>query len=136
MPQGVAIPALVVLGTLIGGRLKREDRAAMLELLPASLGAFAIGLVLSGLAALAGVALLGISPGKIVLAYAPGALEALTVLAFQFDQDPAYVAAHHVVRFVCIAVLVPLLARRLPRRPAGPDSSPAPTALPHTPAKP
>ncbi|MBC8130188.1 MAG: AbrB family transcriptional regulator [Rhizobiaceae bacterium] len=113
VPQALAIPALVILGVLIGGRLKREDRWAMMELLPASLGAFAIGLALSGAAAFLAYALLGIGFGKIALAYAPGALEALTVLSFQFDQDPAYVAAHHVVRFMAIALIVPLLARRL-----------------------
>lgn len=115
IPAWIATPALVVLGCTIGGRLRREDRDAMFQLLPASLGAFAIGIVLSGLAGLAAFALLGISFGKIALAYAPGALEALTVLAFQFDLDPAYVAAHHVVRFMCLAMIVPLLARRLPR---------------------
>ena len=88
----------------------------MFQLLPASLGAFAIGITLSGLAGLVALDLLGISFGKIALAYAPGALEALTVLAFQFDLDPAYVAAHHVVRFMCLAMIVPILARRFPRQ--------------------
>lgn len=126
VPQGMAIPALVVLGMLIGGRLRREDRFAVRELLPASLGAFAIGLAISGAAAFAAVAGLGIGFGKVALAYAPGALEALIVLAYQFDQDPAYVAAHHVVRFCCIAVLVPVLARRLPRRGGDPGPGPGP----------
>jgi uncharacterized membrane protein AbrB (regulator of aidB expression) len=93
--------------------LKPENRGAMLQLLPASLGAFVIGLGLSGGAALVAWQTLGIGFGKIALAYAPGALEALTVLAYQFNLDPAYVAAHHVVRFVCIALLVPVLARRM-----------------------
>jgi membrane AbrB-like protein len=113
VPQPIAIACLVLLGAVIGGRLKPENRAAMLELLPASLGAFAIGLGLSGIAALIAWQTLGIGFGKIALAYAPGALEALTVLAYQFNLDPAYVAAHHVVRFVCIALLVPVLARRM-----------------------
>lgn len=102
-----------MIGALIGGRLQGEDRGVMMQLLPASLGAFVIGLALSGLFALLAHSSLGIGFGKLALAYAPGALEALTVLAFQFDQDPAYVAAHHVVRFVGIALLVPLLARRM-----------------------
>ncbi|WP_244497672.1 AbrB family transcriptional regulator [Aureimonas sp. AU40] len=116
IPAWVATPALVVLGCTIGGRLRREDRDAMFQLLPASLGAFAIGIVLSGLAGVAALLLLGITFGKIALAYAPGALEALTVLAFQFNLDPAYVAAHHVVRFMCLAMIVPILARQLPRQ--------------------
>lgn len=115
IPNWIAVPALVVLGCTIGGRLRSEDRGAMRQLLPASLGAFAIGLGISAAAGLVSLVLLGLSFGKIALAYAPGALEALTVLAFQFDLDPAFVAAHHVVRFVCLALVVPLLARRLPR---------------------
>ncbi|RIY03287.1 AbrB family transcriptional regulator [Aureimonas flava] len=115
IPNWIAIPALVVLGCSIGARLRPEHRNAMVELLSASLGAFAIGLGLSGLAGLVALATLGIAFGKIALAYAPGALEALTVLAFQFNLDPAYVAAHHVVRFVGLALIVPVLARRLPR---------------------
>lgn len=143
IPTWIATPALIVLGCTIGARLRREDRNAMFQLLPASLGAFAIGIVLSGLAGLTALALLGISFGKIALAYAPGALEALTVLAFQFDLDPAYVAAHHVVRFMCLALVVPLLAKRLPRqrternivqREAAPDADARDTSGPDTPA--
>jgi membrane AbrB-like protein len=113
VPQPIAVAGLVVLGALIGSRLKGESRSTMLELLPASLGAFVIGLVISAVAGLAAYQLLGIGLGKIALAYAPGALEALTVLAYQFNLDPAYVAAHHVVRFIGIALLVPILARHL-----------------------
>ncbi|KQT60659.1 MULTISPECIES: AbrB family transcriptional regulator [unclassified Aureimonas] len=115
VPLWLSVPALVVLGATIGSRLKSENRRAMLQLLPASLGAFAIGLGISTAAAVLGVATLGIDFGKVALAYAPGALEALTVLAYQFDQDPAYVAAHHVVRFIFLALLVPVVAKRLMR---------------------
>ncbi|WP_224004226.1 AbrB family transcriptional regulator [Aureimonas sp. SA4125] len=115
MPSAISVAGLLVLGALIGSRLKGENRRALVELLPASLGAFVIGLAISAAAGLAAFWWLGIGFGKIALAYAPGALEALTVLAYQFDLDPAYVAAHHVVRFVCIALLVPILARRLPK---------------------
>jgi uncharacterized membrane protein AbrB (regulator of aidB expression) len=38
------------------------------------------------------------------------------VLAFQMNIDPAYVAAHHVVRFVALVLAVPILARWLGRR--------------------
>ncbi|MCP3053569.1 AbrB family transcriptional regulator [Aurantimonas marianensis] len=115
IPPVLAIPSLVLLGTLIGSRLKGIDIAAFSRLLPAAIGSFAIGLVVSAAAAAVAVVALGIGFGKVALAYAPGALEALTVLAFQFDVDPAYVAAHHVVRFVSIAMVVPLLAKRRAR---------------------
>ena len=37
------------------------------------------------------------------------------MLAYQMNIDPAYVAAHHVVRFVALVIAVPLIARRLAR---------------------
>jgi uncharacterized membrane protein AbrB (regulator of aidB expression) len=50
-----------------------------------------------------------------LVAFAPGALEALTVVAFQMNIDPAYVAAHHVVRFLALVIAVPVLTRWLGR---------------------
>ncbi|MER0240230.1 AbrB family transcriptional regulator [Fulvimarina sp. MAC8] len=116
VPSVIAFPALVLLGTVIGSRLYGIERRALLKLLPISVVCFAIGLGLSALAGLVAVLTLPLEPGKVALAYAPGALEALTVLAFQFDVDPAYVASHHVIRFLFIALTVPFLARRLMRR--------------------
>ncbi|MEN3793437.1 AbrB family transcriptional regulator [Fulvimarina sp. MAC3] len=116
VPSAIAIPALVLLGIVIGSRLYGIERGALMKLLPVSVVCFAIGLGVSALAGLAAVLMLPLEAGKVALAYAPGALEALTVLAFQFDVDPAYVAAHHVVRFLFIAFTVPFLARGLNRR--------------------
>ncbi|WP_246160347.1 AbrB family transcriptional regulator [Aureimonas fodinaquatilis] len=116
VPAFLAVPSLVCIGALIGSRLKMEDRSALVQLLPAAVGAFVIGLAMSALAGLVAVWALELDVGRVALAYAPGALEALTVLAFQFNIDPAYVASHHMVRFIAIALLVPILAKRLPRR--------------------
>jgi len=115
LPPSLAIPSLVLLGVLIGSRLTGIDLPAFLRLLPASIGCFALSLAACALAGAAVVALLELAPGKVALAYAPGALEALTVLAFQFDIDPAYVAAHHVIRFMAIAMIVPFLGRKIAR---------------------
>jgi uncharacterized membrane protein AbrB (regulator of aidB expression) len=52
-----------------------------------------------------------------MLAFAPGALESLIIVAFAVDSDPAYVAAHHIARFLVLIAAVPLLARWLARRP-------------------
>lgn len=116
LPPLLATLGLIVIGALIGSRLHPDNRGALVALLAPSLGAFAIGLVMSALAGLAAIFMLGLEVGKVALAYAPGALEALIVLAYQFDQDPAYVAAHHVVRFVALAITVPLFAKRIARR--------------------
>ena len=55
--------------------------------------------------------ILGIGFLQIFLAFAPGGLDAVTILAFAMQIDPAYVAAHHVARFFVLALCVPALGR-------------------------
>jgi uncharacterized membrane protein AbrB (regulator of aidB expression) len=62
------------------------------------------------------VDLFGISIIQTMLAFAPGALESLIIVAFAVDIDPAYVAAHHIARFLVLIAAVPLMARWLARR--------------------
>ena len=122
IPVFVAVPGLVILGAFVGARLRHEDRHAMAGLLPASIGAFVVGMAVCAAAGVVAHYWLGIDYGRLALAYAPGAIEALTVIAYQFDVDPAYVAAHHVVRFLALALSIPLLARWLA---GGPKRAPA-----------
>lgn len=53
---------------------------------------------------------------QLLLAYAPGALEIMIILAFILELDPAFVAVHHLVRFIGIALMLPLLVRLFLRR--------------------
>ncbi len=115
LPGFLALPSLVLLGVIVGSRLNGIRPKAFLQMLLPSLGCFALSLVGTGLAGIAAVIFVDLPGPNVALAYAPGALEALTVLAFQFDIDPAYVASHHVVRFFAIAMIVPFLARRVAR---------------------
>ncbi|MFD2032224.1 AbrB family transcriptional regulator [Ancylobacter dichloromethanicus] len=48
---------------------------------------------------------------KVLVAYVPGALEAMTIMAFVLGMDPAFVAAHHLVRFLGLALAIPVIAR-------------------------
>lgn len=121
LPGFLALPSLVLLGIIVGSRLNGISLKAFLGLLAPALGCFALGLLGTGLAGILAVVLVDLPVPNVALAYAPGALEALTVLAFQFDIDPAYVAAHHVIRFFAIAMIVPLLAKRVSRREARED---------------
>lgn len=117
IPEPLVLFGLLAIGVVIGSRVRHEHRLHLLRLLPASLSALAIGFAVAGLSGLAAHFLLGIDLGPIAVAYAPGALEALVAIAYQFDVDPAYVAAHHVVRFVALSITIPLLARWLAAAP-------------------
>lgn len=104
---------MIILGILIGSRVDAKHRSALLSYLPAALLAFVIGTVAAALVSVVAWLVTGLHPAQIALAFAPGALEALTVIAFSLGVDPAYVASHHVVRFMMIAFFVPFLARSL-----------------------
>eukprot|EP01133_Synstelium_polycarpum_P026514 gene26514-31884_t len=113
VPRSIADIGLIILGVLIGSRVGAEHRTQLVRYLPAALCAFVLGTAASFLAALAVWYVLDIHPAQIALAFAPGALEALTVIAFSLGVDPSYVASHHVARFLMIAFAVPFLARWL-----------------------
>ena len=69
-----------------------------------------IGLALAVTAALAGAT--GLDPAMVFLAFAPGGLPEMVLLAVTLDIDPAFVITHHVLRFLAIVVLLPWLTRR------------------------
>lgn len=120
VPQEATIAGFVVMGVLIAGRFAGTSLAELRQLLRASLGAFLAGTAVT-LVVAAAVALIGGLPlGKVILAYAPGGIEAMAILAFVLDMDPAFVGAHHLVRFLGIAFVLPLAVRVIlgPQEPA------------------
>ena len=47
----------------------------------------------------------------ISIAFAPGGLEAMTLLAFSLGLDPLYVGSHHLARFILISLSLPFVLR-------------------------
>lgn len=115
LPAFLVVPCSIALGAIAGSWFRPGDLAVLPHIAGPALGAFLIAATLSAIAAGAVTLIFGISIVQTLLAFAPGALEGLTVLAYQMNIDPAYVAAHHVVRFVALVIAVPLIARRLAR---------------------
>ncbi|MHA1109193.1 MAG: AbrB family transcriptional regulator, partial [Alphaproteobacteria bacterium] len=61
--------------------------------------------------------LLGIEFAQALLAFAPGGIEAMALMAISLDLDPAYVGAHHIARVMLMPLMIPLSARFLiPRK--------------------
>jgi len=117
VPEPVMIVGFVVIGVLIAARFAGTSLAELRRLLRASVGAFLAGIAVTLVVAAAVALIAGLPLGKVILAYAPGGIEAMAILAFVLDMDPAFVGAHHIVRFVGIALLLPLAARLV----LGPD---------------
>lgn len=113
VPAYVLIPCFVLLGGFIGARFFGTDIAMLKGLILHSVGAFVVAVAVSSAFAVAGAWLAGEGIGKAIIAFAPGGLEAMIILAFLIGLDPAFVGAHHLVRFILIALFLPIVARAL-----------------------
>ena len=113
LPDLFLIVGFVVLGANTGSRFA----GTRLETLKSFFLDALVGLLIATAVALAfavlGAWLSGEPLAKVVVAYVPGALEAMTIMAFVLGFDPAFVAAHHLTRFLGLALLMPLVARLL-----------------------
>jgi membrane AbrB-like protein len=117
LPGILVVPCMVALAALTGSRFRPGDMAILPRIAGPALVSFAIASIVSVISAVAVTLIFGVSIIQTLLAFAPGALDALIILAYQMDIDPAYVAAHHVARFLALVAAVPLLARWLDRNP-------------------
>lgn len=111
LPPLVAIIGQVLVGAWAGSRFVGFDWALLGRIFYVSLGAFAVTMALAASFAAGASWLLGSSFQASLLAFAPGGLEAMTLLAFALGIDPLFVGVHHLVRFVLFSVTLPFVAR-------------------------
>jgi membrane AbrB-like protein len=109
LPPVVATGGLVLIGIFIAERFRTIQRSMLKKSMLAGLGSFAIGMGVA--AAFAGLAawLAGVSFADGLIAFAPGGIEAMTVLALILGLDPIYVGIHHLVRFLSIGLVLPFV---------------------------
>ena len=124
IPPLLLLASFVVLGAFTGTRFVGTTAAMIRRLLVDSIGAFIVALVVCVVFALIAAWLAGENPAKTIVAFAPGGLEAMTILAFMIGLDPAFVGAHHLARFVLVALALPFVARALLGKAAGPSLPP------------
>lgn len=113
LPPSLLLPAYVILGANVGVRFRGTDLGTVRQMFFISTGAFLVAAAISAAFALLAAALTGDDPGKLLTAFAPGALEAMTALGFALGYDPAFMSAHHIFRFAGLSVALPLIARLL-----------------------
>lgn len=107
-PAAILIPGFIATGAVIGARFRGVSMALIRATFPAALESVLLALTVSaGFAALA-ARLLDLPFGQLWLAFAPGGVEAMAVMAFALHLDPAFVGAHHVLRILGLNVFSPL----------------------------
>ena len=119
LPSWLAILAFVVLGALTGTRFSNMDVRMLRHLAAAAFGALVVSVGVASACALAAASILGMDHGPMVIAYAPGAIDAMMVLALALNYDAAFVGAHHLARFMLVLITMPAIVgfMRRVRRP-------------------
>ncbi|MEI7598374.1 MAG: AbrB family transcriptional regulator [Aestuariivirga sp.] len=115
-PPSILIPANIVLGVMIGARFAnftfREFREALVEGFSGFLIALVIAMAGAGVAAYVS----NLPFALTLLAFSPGGLDAMTIMAFSLNRDPAYVGAHQMARYIGLALLMPAATAYVLRR--------------------
>jgi uncharacterized protein len=116
LAPGLQVIAQTLVGAWVGSRFIGFDWRLLRQLVLAAAAAFAAAFaVATAFAALAST-VVGAPFADALVAFAPGGLEAMTMMAFALGLDPLFVGAHHIARFFFISLALPLVARRLGRK--------------------
>lgn len=111
-PLAVAV-AQVVIGAAIGSRFVGVPLKAMRDTFLASLGSTTIILVTGAAFALVIQAATGIPFSSLILAFSPGGVAEMSLIAISLGRDVAFVSSHHLVRIIIVVMLAPLAFRLL-----------------------
>jgi hypothetical protein len=121
-PMELVATAQVVIGSAIGARFAGSPLKWVLKIIAASIGS--TSLMLGATLAFAWVLapLSGIPFAPIVLAFAPGGLAEMSLIALALGIETAFVATHHVARIAMIVIAAPLVFRKagIKKPPASP----------------
>lgn len=130
MPWWVANTAMIALGAVTGSRFANTPFRFVLDFLLAAFGSFFIAAVIAAVFAAGLIQFMTLDTGAVMISFAPGSVDAMMLLALALQLDPVYVGAHHLARIFFVSVTLPLVVRRIARRPKPPaptDNRPPPT---------
>jgi membrane AbrB-like protein len=118
VPPWVANTAMIALGAITGSRFTNTPPQLLLRYLGAGCGSFAVAVTIATIFASVLVVYFALPAAEVMIAFAPGSVDAMMLLALALHLDPVYVGAHHVMRIVLVSVALPFVARRVAGREA------------------
>src|SRR6202158_70772 len=107
LPPSVRAVALVGIGALIGSRFARMRPKTLFSHVNAALGSFAIAVTISAVFVAVIALTTHVRFADVIVAFAPGAMDAMLALALTLHIDPIFVGAHHLSRFVFVTITTP-----------------------------
>ena len=114
MPWWVANAAMIAMGAITGSRFANTSPRVLLNYVAAAFGSFAVAVAVSALFAAIVISVLSLRAAEVMIAFAPGSVDAMMLLALALGLDPVYVGAHHLTRIFFVSLTMPLLARHIP----------------------
>ncbi len=111
MPWWVAYSVMIAFGSTTGSRFANTPLKLVLTFIGAAFGSFAVSVAIVVVFALFLVQVLGLPTAEVLIAYAPGAVDAMMLLALALNLNPVYVGAHHLTRIFFVLLTMPILAR-------------------------
>lgn len=109
LPHWLLDIALLVTGGTIGSRFVGARVSDLARVMLWTLAGTLVLLSVTTLFALLATWVLGIDFFSALLAYAPGGVAEMSLIAVAIDADPGFVAAHHIVRITFILLAAPAL---------------------------
>lgn len=121
-PQELVILAQLVLGTIVGCRFVGSTARQIGHAITLSIGATIITLSVTLCFALLMHQLFAQNVNQVLLAYAPGGLAEMSLIALAMGAEVDYVALHHIVRITIIVIIAPLIFRFLRAKVGAPNN--------------
>ena len=118
LPHQLVEVALVVTGSSIGTRFHGISPSRLVSFGLLTLGGTSVLMLVSAVFALAISTLTGQDFLVALLAYAPGGVAEMSLIALAIDANPGFVAIHHVARIIFVLLSVPVLTAWVARRAA------------------
>ena len=118
MPWWITDIVMICFGGVIGARFANTSLRLLLDFVGAALGLFAVALTIAAVFAGGLLMFVHVPVAEVMIAYAPGSVDAMMLLALALHLDPVYVGAHHLSRIFFVSLTMPFMARRQARKAA------------------
>lgn len=111
LPSWLIFAAFAVMGVSAGGRFLGTNWALIRKAGLASIGASLLTMAVSGLLVLVVMSFANRPLPELLLAFAPGGMDAMSALALTLHLDSAFVAVHQLVRITLTGISLPFLVK-------------------------
>ncbi|WP_368188546.1 AbrB family transcriptional regulator [Aestuariibius sp. HNIBRBA575] len=109
VPGSITAVIQVFIGINVGARFAGVPFTSLIAALGAAILVVALQIGTAFFGALLVAKGVGVDPVALTLAYSPGGLAEMSIIALSFDRDVAFVGVHHIFRVMLALMLAPLL---------------------------